>query len=604
MLWQKTVGMASTLSTFKINFFLIGLLLVGGVSCSSSKQAPPSKGGKIIKRKAAPIDSGPSAKAVRAGFQDVTKRLGLDKAKGTHLYAVDWNNDGHTDLVTLPEYYGVPQFFKFQSSNKTFFKVETSPLNLAVRASFLVFADFNKDGLLDMIVGTLNQKTELNRFPLRLFLATKKKGEVKFNEVAGAFPKDIYPTASISLIDVDLDGQLDIFLGNWFDTTKSPPKPTPDRLFLGREKGRKWIDGTILLEGEHEFDSGINVFTNATPSFGSSTCDIDRNGYPDIMVASSSGYKNKAWLNLEGSGQRKFVNKAKLMKVDADSEGVYSTTGGGNSFYMLCHDYNSDGIFDLALGELFHSYDPETRDRSSILTGSSFELPPKFIRTEYHKDDGSGTWSQGDRRAVWGDFNFDSYPDLVVANSGFPPRSRLIFFEQDETHAYADSAAQLGIDIVNPSGVVKIDYNGDGRLDLFSGQVSLRNSSINPHIFVFENQFPYGNKKIIKVTLKGEKANAHGIGASLRLKTSRGEYLRNVEYSYGPLNSQNEEGTWFGLKEGEKPLSLEVRWPILIKSKRNRPYPLRRVYSLKSVKFKRFLNLELKESGKMKQHHF
>lgn len=589
----------------------MGLLLLGGVSCSSPQKDSAKSGGKIIKRKIEKIDSGPSAKAVRPGFKDVTKELGLEGIKGTHLYAVDWSGDGRADLVVLPEFYGVPKFFQYLPKSETFELKEPSPLGSAVRASYLTFADFNKDGLQDLIVGTLNQKTELNRFPLRLFLAKKSakekaRAEVSFYEVKGAFPKDIYPTASISLLDVDLDGWLDLYLGNWFDTTKSPPRPTPDRLFLGREKGRKWIDGTIILEGEHDFDRELNVFTNAAPSFGTSVCDIDRNGYPDILVASSSGFKNKVWLNLEGEGaeQRKLVNKAAIMGVASDSDGTYSTTGGGNSFYMLCQDYNNDGIFDLAMGELFHSYDPETRDRSSILTGSSFELPPKFLRTEYHKDDGSGTWSQGDRRAVWGDFNFDSYTDLVVANSGFPPKSRLIFFEQDSTHAYADSAELLGIDIVNPSGIIKFDFNGDGRLDLFSGQVSLRNSSIEPHVFVFKNEFPRLERRVLRFKLQGKEANSAGIGATVRLKTNQREYIKTVDYSYGPLNSQNEEGLWFGLKKGESPISVEVRWPILIKSKRQKPYPLRRVYQLKKYSFKDYLNLELHESGKITPLYF
>src|SRR5690606_25169990 len=173
-----------------------------------------------------------------------------------------------------------------------------------------------------------------------------------------------------------------------------------------------------------------------------------------------------------------------------DYDGHFQPRGGGNSFYAVCADYNNDGIMDIAKGELFHSYDPESRDRSAILSGSSLGFPPKFIRTEYHRDDGSGNWSQGDRRGVWGDLNLDGLIDLVVENSGFPPKSRLVFFEQQPNHAFEDKAEIYGLNIVNPTGTVTLDWNRDGKLDLLVGQNSLRTEAITPKLYAFENVFP------------------------------------------------------------------------------------------------------------------
>jgi hypothetical protein len=117
-------GMVSTLSISK-NLFLISLILLflggGGFSCSQKKPVVPKSEPKAsipkkeeikeeIKEVAASIDSGPSKEPAPNTFQDYTKEWGLEGLSATHLYAVDWNNDGYVDLVTLPEYYGPPQF--------------------------------------------------------------------------------------------------------------------------------------------------------------------------------------------------------------------------------------------------------------------------------------------------------------------------------------------------------------------------------------------------------------------------------------------------------------------------------------------------------------
>jgi len=408
------------------------------------------------------------------------------------------------------------------------------------------------------------------------------------------------PTSSISLIDVNLDGLLDVFAGNWFDNTKRVPRPAPDRIFLAVEKGLKWQDASYLLESELQYDKGLEVYTNATATYGTSICDIDDNGYADILSASSSGRSNKVWLNFEDKKNKDRILKdyAKVLGLASDREGSFDKRGGGNSFYQLCTDYNNDGLFDVAVGELIHSYDPETRDRSAILTGSNPSFPPQFIRTEYHKDDGSGSWSQGDRRAIWSDFNFDGYVDLLVENSGFPPKSRFIAFEQGSDHSFGDRAKDFGIDVMNPSGSIVIDYNRDGRPDLFVGQVSIRNSSIAPRLYAFKNNFAWGKKRIVKIILRGKKANYHGIGASVTLKTNKANYKRVVDFSYGGLPSQNQEGLWLGIGENEIPLEVEVRWPLAKKDRLGRSYPLRRVYKLRNLSFKKSISIILLESGR------
>src|SRR5690606_21195559 len=118
----------------------------------------------------------------------------------------------------------------------------------------------------------------------------------------------------------------------------------------------------------------------------------------------------------------------------------------------------------------------------------------------------SESWNQGDRRGIWVDFNLDGRVDLVVDNSGFPPYSRLVFFEQDETRAFFNVASQMGVDIVNPTGTITLDLNQDGRPDFITSQNNVRRAEIPPRLYVFENQLQTKGRAV-KVHLSGSKSN-------------------------------------------------------------------------------------------------
>ncbi len=580
------VAMAWTLLISKIH--LLPFLMA--FSCS---QVHHQKKPRVVKKtKTTLVSSGPSQPKKQKLFVDKTALWGLAKEKAVHLYAVDFNGDEFQDLVLLPDYYAPPKFLVYNSQEKKF-KAIASPFEVPIMASFLSFHDFNKDGILDVLVAVLNQKTELSKFPLRLFLGNKKGKQIFYREKMNSFPPNKDPTATVAVFDFDMDGKLDIYAGNWFDYSQKTVRPAPDRLYKGEEKGFK--DHSFLLQGERQFSDDFNTHINAAPTAGAAPCDIDQNGHLDILVASFSGLPNKMWLNLKdrANSGRQFKDLAKESKFAHDEEGENDRRGGGSTFYTICSDYNNDGAIDVAVGELFHSYDPETVDRSSILTGSRYGTPPLFLRTEYHQDDGSYSWSQGDRRASWIDYNFDGLIDLIVDNNGFPPKSRFILFHQKDDHAFSDKALEYGIDLVNPSGSVVLDVDRDGRQDIIVGQTKLRGRNIQQRIYAFHNQVPFQGKRSLTMKLRGKKASAYGEGATVVLKTNKNTYHRTNSFSYGYLNSQNEEGVVFGLQKGERPLNVRVRWPILVQDRKKRSHPLVTTYDLRYLKSQKSVTLYL-----------
>lgn len=526
-------------------------------------------------------------------FVNKTSEYGLDKVKAQYFNLVDLNNDNYSDLVVLKTYFSKPEFYFFDKKTKKFNKVD-SLFEEAVSASFLLFYDFDNDGIVDVLVGVLNQKSELSKRPIRIFKGRVRNTKLSFGEYPHKVDYNSSASATVIPLDFDLDGDLDLFIGNWFSYTKDGPLPSPDILLENREGS--FIDRSELLRDEHKKDEIKRNYINARPTFGASSCDIDQNGYPDILTAASSRYSNKLWLNLKDKkNKRAFRDFGPSSGVAQDFEGLNITRGGGRSFYIGCADYNNDTVMDIFSAELSHHYDAESVDKSALLTGKSLKFPPEFLRTEYILDARTTDWSQGDRRAIWFDYNNDGLLDILVDNSGFPPHSRLILFEQLPDHSFVNRAADLGIDILNPLNSVIGDFNHDGKMDILTAQTNLRSGTEQSGLYLFENQVTDTGKSL-RVFLGGKKANKLGLGAMVILKTKKDGQIkfkrRWVEYSNGSLPPQNEEGIHFGLENNEKVISVLVRWPYKIDKT-----IYKKIYQISHLKMSKNQVLTLCEDG-------
>ena len=539
------------------------LLLIAGCASQPPKTKPPAtKKVKKVRLPASPILPGPT-RPNHEFFADVTHSMGLEDATAARVYAIDFNNDGYTDLVTLSEILSPAKFYQFAPDSKTWEKME-SPFesHQTIRTSFLAFADFDKDGVEDVIVATFNKKTELTPAPLRLFQGHLQQNSYTLKEIPNAFPQNVDPVSSLSLLDYDLDGHLDVYVGNWYDNRYSPPRLVPDRLYKG--KAFAFQEQSHLLEGELKYSSSHKAYSNARPTLGTSVCDINGDGYPDILTSSSSGFANRLWVS-QGKDNG-FKDEGVSSGYAFDQEGDFSPQGGGNSTFGKCADYNNDNIMDVAIGEIVMSYDSNQRDVSGILTGFPSESSVKFIRRNYYRDDGSQLNHRGDRRGVWLDYNNDGLIDLLIDNSGFPPHSRLVLFQQESDHGFLDQSEKMGIDILNPSGSITLDFNQDGNMDIITGQVSTRKQDLKKRLYAFMNNHPI-HGTVYRLHLRGKKSNTKGLGGTVLLRSDRRFYRQPIDNLYGPFPGQNEEGVRFVLPPDEKLQFVEVHWPFMEQSR-------------------------------------
>ncbi len=543
----------------KSSLIILSLALLA--SCSLKKLRKQ----KEIK-KAPPINYGPSKPS--QDFVDVTEKVGLGGISASRVYVYDFNQDGLEDLAFLKGNYSPVEFY-LATREGGFVKAKNIYFEEDVQATFLQFSDFNKDGITDVMVGLHNQKSALTKKPIRVFFGHKSRNDsIIFRQAGELSFKSIAPITSANLFDYDNDGNLDVFVSNWFDMSKGGV-PVANELYTNKDKKLHDISGALTTELDEVADQEIYI----SPTFSSSICDINNDGFPDILTSNSAGYANKLWLSRKQGKNIIYEDAGRSSGYAMDSIRSGGLHNGGNSTFAICGDYNNDGYYDIAMGEISKAIDPESRDRSSILTNEG-RRKISFLRTEYTNDGGSLNWNQGDMRGLWTDLNNDGLIDLIIDNSGFPPNSRLVTFVQENDHELVGREKEYGIDIVNPSSTVTFDYNGDGRMDILTIQVNTRDFRIKPRVYLFENRLP--QKNFIKLKLIGKKSNRDAIGAKVIVDTKGGKtYTRQHYYSFGQFQPQNSSLVHIGLGN-EKVEEVTIEWPYVLKNgkKLRKSYPV------------------------------
>src|SRR5690606_559071 len=140
------MGMVWTSLIFKFSVLFLTAVVFEG--CSQSSVTPNTSNGRSQTANQAKWTPGPTQ--VSTQFMDQTEVYGLGQVEAEQIHVVDWSGDGHDDLVILPEIYQVPEFYRFIPKKKRFERVDEAFFETEVRASSLVFADLDKDDVLDL----------------------------------------------------------------------------------------------------------------------------------------------------------------------------------------------------------------------------------------------------------------------------------------------------------------------------------------------------------------------------------------------------------------------------------------------------------------------
>jgi hypothetical protein len=268
------------------------------------------------------------------------------------LAVVDFDNDGWDDLYVMGRW-GKNQMFHNQRDG-TFADVAPQiGLDIDGLCTSAIFADFDNDGDADAFIGRSLERS--------MFL-TNENGKY----IARAFPKMPLPylVSTISAVDYDQDGLLDVYLGLYGPPQQHAkvekwakqffPKPMADEIIKREPDSHRYVNRlgppNLLLK-----NTGNGNFTVA-PEAGdlaewhdthqSAWCDFDNDGDPDVYVCNDFApdhlYRNDP--PVKPGGKRKFVDI---------SEDVAGKNMQGFGMGASWGDYDRDGRLDLYVTNMF-----------------------------------------------------------------------------------------------------------------------------------------------------------------------------------------------------------------------------------------------------------
>jgi hypothetical protein len=256
----------------------------------------------------------------------------------------------------------------------------------------------------------------------------------------------IYMGGGVSTGDFNNDGLTDIyFVGNMI----------PNRLYLNR--------GNFMFEDVSEISGtgGGNRW-----KLGSTICDINNDGLPDIYVSVSGLSTNRENLLFVNRG----VNKDGIPVFEEEAK-KYGINDPGMSTQSVFFDFDNDGDLDLYVANypITHFkatpyvYKQMMRNVKWIDSGHLYRNNGDCTFTDVTKE--SGLLSYGlTLSATIGDFNQDGYKDIYNSNDFTCPD---YFYFNNGDGTFSDKAGEvLGQTSFYGMGADAADYNNDGLLDI------------------------------------------------------------------------------------------------------------------------------------------
>lgn len=516
-------------------------------------------------------------------FQDVTKEAGVNHkhtnrvfdnpyakimagytALGASAAVADYDGDGYDDVYTTDSKLGGKNHLYHNNHNMTFTDVAeqagVADGNDAQNAmADALWFDYNNDGKPDLLLIRFgHNKLYENLGGGKFRDVTKKAGLYRYSNAITAIA-----------FDYDRDGQVDLFVGSYFQPINIF-KPDSPRFFPESFETANNGGGLTVFH-----NNGNGTFTDTTEKAGFKLsgwtldlghADADNDGFDDLYIACDFGTDH--FFHNNGNGTFTDMTE-KAIGIDT-KKGMNVDWG----------DFDNDGLLDIYVTNITDDYMRE----GNFLWHNNGNL----TFTDVSRETGTAEtgWGWG---AKFFDYDNDGWQDLYVVNGwvsagkesyvpdvfamvtkpgidfadarNWPPMGdkslsgyeKKKLFHNDHGQSFRNEAARHGLDSVRDGrGIAVADFDNDGRLDLF-----VANANAEPYLY--RNTMPAG-RHWAQFLLEGKQSNRSAVGAQVRL-TSGGTTRLEFVSGGNSFAGQSSNRLHFGLGDVAKIDQIEVRWP-------------------------------------------
>jgi len=333
----------------------------------------------------------------------------------------DFDRDGDQDLFVIGGSAGVDQLYINDGTGGFTEQAAQWGVDAAgIRHNGVAVGDYDSDGWLDVYVTCLGSGSNPVPVENRLY---RNNGDGTFTDVAAAAgvqvpPRGLSDSFGAAFGDVDLDGDLDLFVAGWYGG---------NHLYLNNGDGTFTVQPDSVFGGEP-----MDLIRGFAPRI----TDINADGQPDIMLVADF-QTSKVFIN---NGDGTFTNQTTLWGAGLDSNGMGNTIA----------DFNNDLLLDWYVTSRLSPGGGQYAGSGNMLYINNGDST--FTESSVAAGVNDGQWGWGTEGV---DFDHDGWVDIVATNGWNGP-----YFEIDPTHLWLNNADGTFTDVRTQVGIA---HTGQGR---------------------------------------------------------------------------------------------------------------------------------------------
>ncbi|MEM9372450.1 MAG: CRTAC1 family protein [Planctomycetota bacterium] len=453
-----------------------------------------------VRASAAVTDLAFSEVAIERGFFYISGNV-LQQFGAGHGF-VDLDGDRDLDIVVLGATNGIVGVYENLGSGTFATRSFTSGIGGFGPACGFSAADYDGDGDLDLYLGGWFTTSRLMR----------NEGNFTFTDVTTDAGLTLSaPSMASTWGDYDGDGWLDLYVSI---RTATFSDMTPNQLY--RNNG----DGTFTEQGV-----ALGVDAGLDPTLVSAFFDMDRDGDSELYLGTDKG-TSPTWINRlfeNDAGVFTEITAAANAEADVDCMGI------------AIGDLDFDGFPDLYLTNIAHG------NKLLMSNGGT-----SFVDQTAASGMGSYIFSWA---TVFADFNNDTHLDTYLCHASAPNS----MYHGSGVWPLSEVGLDAGVATANTSYSVSVgDIDEDGDLDLLvdeSGAYTKLyvNESVNDHHWS-------------RLRVVGQWPNTYAVGALLEVQTGSLTQIREVHCGSN-FKAMNEFVVHVGLADATQADSVSVTWP-------------------------------------------